>query len=48
MKAHFERELPAPFREYTMWRARGGGGVEGVPHDERLSVACYDDLEDVG
>ena len=48
MKAHLERELPAPSRAYTTWRARGGGVLKGVLHDERLFVACYDKLEDVG
>ena len=25
----------------------GGSFEKGVPHGERMSVACYDDLEDV-
>jgi hypothetical protein len=25
-----------------------GGLLKGLPHDERLYLACYDDLDDVG
>jgi len=53
VKVHLKRVLLTPFRAYTTFCSRRsartrGGVLKGVPHGERRSVACFDDLDDVG